>query len=329
MIKKSKIYCAIIILLALLLGIEIYLRLNSDITRVTGKGMFIPDDILGYRLKPGFSSYFETREGEVLASINEKGLRGPSKSYENPEGNKRVLVMGGSIPFGSGFSFEESYTSKLEKKLKAKGEKVEIINGAVPAYQFSQQYDFYKEELYKYNPDVVLLSLVLDDIGELNRSKLKENVIKYDNIQKNEGKIKIAIKKSCYTCVFLYGLYLNEKKKHANHALNAWEDEAIYSNFAEKLSEFSQNLSQSNISLVIVVFPYNQQFTNSLNYTKHPQEKLKALSSGINATYIDILPYLDDRNYKNYYMTDDKIHLNGRGFDKIEPLIYKELASEQ
>jgi hypothetical protein len=287
--------------------------------------MYIPDDSLGYRLKPDFSGYTETRDGKIFISINEKGLRGPEKDYEKPLGTRRILVMGGSIPFGSGVNIEETYVSDIEKRLKGESENIEIINGAVPGYQFSQQYGYYKAELYKYKPDVVLLSLVLDDLIELNTTMLKENVINYDNIQKNDGKLKVLMKKACYTCVFFYGLYLNGKEKHVEYILNSWDNQEIYSNFAEQLSEFSQDLSEKNISLVIVVFPYSQQFTNSLNYTRYPQERLENLSSGINATYVDLLPYLDDENYKDYYMINDNLHLSKEGFTRIEPLIYREL----
>ena len=172
------------------------------------------------------------------------------------------------------------------------------------------------------------MTLVLDDLIELNTTILKENVIKYDNIQKNEAKSVVLIKKSCYTCVYLYGLYLNYPEKHIQQVLKSWSDDNIYSKFEEKAIEFKKNITGNNISLIVLIIPYNQQFSSNLNYSRYPQERLGSLFSGMNVTVIDIIPYLDDDNYKDYYMINDKIHLNSKGFDKIEPIVFEELKKK-
>lgn len=317
----------LLVIIFAFLFLEIYLRINSDITRIKGQGMFLPDDDVGYTLKPGFSEYVEVKGGEVLISINNMGLRGEDRPYEK-EGTQRIVALGGSIPFGSDIEYEDMYLRKLETRLNEEGTDVEVINGALPGYQFNQHYGYYFKELHKYDPDVVLLSLVLDDIMDTNVTYMKETVVAYDNIQQNEGRLEVVVKKACYSCVFFYGLYLNQKEKHVQAVLNVWSDDEIVSRLEDRLAALNANLSAQGIPLIVIVFPYNQQFQHSAGYSTLPQETLKNITDELDITYIDLMPYLDKAHYEEYYLVNDKVHLNNKGFEQIEDILYWTVRSK-
>ncbi len=73
-----------------------------------------------------------TRVREYALSTNSERLRGP-ELRPKAAGAKRVIAIGDSVTHGWGVSFEEAYPAQLERKLRAAGHTVEVINAGVPA----------------------------------------------------------------------------------------------------------------------------------------------------------------------------------------------------
>ena len=83
-------------------------------------------------LAPGFRGELQYGDGApARTSINSLGLRGPEAAARSP-GQRRVLVVGDSLPFGYGVEDDQTFPFHLESRLRATGVDVVVGNAGVP-----------------------------------------------------------------------------------------------------------------------------------------------------------------------------------------------------
>ena len=113
----------------------------------------------GWALRPGIR---ELRVfGDRVLNSNSRGLRGTTEHpYRKPAGTRRVLVFGDSFTFGEDVSDDETYSHHLEQRLSG----VEVLNFGVHGYGHDQMLLYLREEGVKYQPDVVVLGFLYDDM---------------------------------------------------------------------------------------------------------------------------------------------------------------------
>jgi lysophospholipase L1-like esterase len=121
------------------------------------------DSLLGWRPVPGARKYYTAEEQPYLIEINSKGLRDREHAYDKPAGVFRILFLGDSFVFGSG-GVEQS--RRFTELLEASAPGLEVINGGVPGYSPDQELQYFETEGYRYQPDLVVLSLFVNDLPE-------------------------------------------------------------------------------------------------------------------------------------------------------------------
>ncbi len=85
--------------------------------------------ITPFRLHPGARTRLESPEFSHAVVVNGQGLRMDREvAREKPEGFRRILVLGDSFAFGWGVAGSEAFPAILERKLRARGMKVEVLN---------------------------------------------------------------------------------------------------------------------------------------------------------------------------------------------------------
>ena len=97
---------------------------------------------------------------------NSRGYRDRERSFDKSEGIFRVVVIGDSVASGHGVPIENSVASLLEEDLNqtASGEgTVEVVNLSVTGYSTSQQLIVLEREAFRYKPDLIIWSYVLND----------------------------------------------------------------------------------------------------------------------------------------------------------------------
>ncbi|MGQ0645257.1 MAG: SGNH/GDSL hydrolase family protein [Elusimicrobiota bacterium] len=111
-----------------------------------------------YKNAPGY------RTGRI--SINDLGFRGRPISVEKTPGVRRIVCLGDSCTFGA-TADADTYPALLEKNLNAAGAgPVEVINAGVPGYSSWQGLVFWREDVARLKPDVLVLYLGWNDIFE-------------------------------------------------------------------------------------------------------------------------------------------------------------------
>ena len=156
-------------LLAALLAAEIGARLWLGRDFVQGAWVGPPqalcgrfDAELGWANREGSSArVVGSAVGAYDVAINSRGCRGPERDYAKPEGTVRIALLGDSTAWGWGVDGEQAFARLVERAL---GPDVEVINLAVPGYATDQELLVLESEGRRYEPDIVLLALVHNDL---------------------------------------------------------------------------------------------------------------------------------------------------------------------
>jgi hypothetical protein len=123
----------------------------------------IVDEPLGYRNRPGHAG----RHYGATVQINSLGLRGPEIDGTRAPGERRILVLGDSLPFGIGVEYSDSIPALLEQLLNAKappGATFRTVNMGVPSYNTEQQLVQLETVGLPLAPDAVTLIFMYNDI---------------------------------------------------------------------------------------------------------------------------------------------------------------------
>jgi lysophospholipase L1-like esterase len=97
-------------------------------------------------------------------SINSFGFRGKNYSEKKENNTLRIIAVGDSVTFGWGLNDNETFPYFLEKRLnKVCTKNVEVLNFGLPGLSAEEEFDFFKNNGIKLNPDVVIITFVGND----------------------------------------------------------------------------------------------------------------------------------------------------------------------
>ncbi|MBI2454282.1 MAG: SGNH/GDSL hydrolase family protein [Parcubacteria group bacterium] len=305
-------------------------------------GLYIPDDVTGSKYRPGFKGYFPNAPyNKIEIAINSKGLRDLEHDYQKPAGVTRILGLGDSVTFGSGVSFEDTYLRQLEKKLGEAGYKIEVVKTGVNGYDFDQEYAYYLNEGYRYDPDLVILGIVLNDIRPVTAQMIREHKEYQEQLLKAGDKksttkatLSQHVSRYCRLCGLALAVLENWESKvqrqeynleYFNHSLTR-EWRTNYSRYEEKILQLFFQLSNENRKLVLVIFPYLEQLKHSYGLTRMPQDLILETAKTNNIMVVDLMPYLDRLDYKDLFLGGDSMHLNSDGYAIVAQALYDELV---
>lgn len=135
------------------------------------------DPNLGWKLKPGVSGEWN-EEGASFVQVNSEGLRDREHTKAKPPNTLRVAVLGDSFTEAIHVPVEQTFWSKLERKLgnceAVKGRKnVEVINFGVQGYSTAQELMMLRKKVWDYSPDIVILAFFIGNDVINNSPKLE------------------------------------------------------------------------------------------------------------------------------------------------------------
>jgi len=130
----------------------------------------------GLRINQPNSHYrHKSADGTFWFQINSQGMRADHDfSFAKAPGLKRIVSLGDSFTLGYEVNKEETFSNVLEQKLRSNGINVEVLNTGVSGYSNAEELLYLERELFKYSPDVVLLSFAPNDLEDNPRTNLFE-----------------------------------------------------------------------------------------------------------------------------------------------------------
>jgi hypothetical protein len=290
--------------------------------------IFIRDDKLGWKLKPGVKAKWGGEEIE----INQKGLRGPELPYEKNKETTRILYLGDSVTFGFRLpSYEVTYPYEVEKLLKTiTSRKIETINAGVDGYSPWQYYGFLSDEGIKYNPDLVIVGFFLNDVTEQFELKRFGGVWDGFQLSKSYYSLDDWLKHNVGLYAFIYNMktklkFGSDVKQGAlNREIIDVGDLALHPDSLKVQKAWSVTLKDlekityfckiEKIPVVIVIFPFRFQFDDPTSLSS-PQNMILSFAKKENVLALDLLPLLHD------LVVDKSVKLDDLFFDHGHPKI--------
>ncbi|HYB13547.1 MAG TPA: hypothetical protein VEG67_08745 [Myxococcota bacterium] len=162
------------LLLLFLLG-EAALRLApwwSDRSGDPPFNPYRPDGRTGFALRPGADTVHSTKEFSVAVHVNALGLRGPERTLGKPPHTARILVLGDSFAFGFGVGQEETFSAELERLLRERGFRVEVLSSGVPGWSLDNELVYLRTEGFDLEPDLILVATCENDLSDLAWNRL-------------------------------------------------------------------------------------------------------------------------------------------------------------
>lgn len=126
------------------------------------------DEQLGWIMKPHQHAFTVDKP----VTTNSLGFRSPEIPSRKPPGVLRVLCLGDSQTFGNGVAQDRTYPARLQARMFAAADAppVEVINTGVQGWDPVQEVDLLERVAPLLQPDVVILGINLNDIGDAVRT---------------------------------------------------------------------------------------------------------------------------------------------------------------
>ena len=299
-----------------------------------GRGVYVKDEELEYKMKPNFKGTYTGAEFAVEFSTNPQGFR---SSEFNINDSNIILMLGDSITMGHGVEKNETVSYILQNEL----ENYKIYNLGVSGYSLVQFEKQLEQMLPLYKPNLTIVNLYLgNDIQEscgLLVRKIDEFGYRDDNIvdpdmpllQKGTIKIKLVLAKS-KAIVFFYTkwrqLYQKSTGKHSTLLMFEPTDSPIkeecYGITKDYLNEIKYSTEYYNTTLVVVFIPAYYQvqkekieaLTKKYNIDLYLlNKKMHAICEELNLDCLDLTQTFIELDAKNqvYFPIDG--HWNKRG----------------
>jgi len=304
------------------------------------------DKDLDWKLRPNADDEW----GNVRVKINSKGLVGPELDYSKRPGIKRILYLGDSVTFGYrmkryNLSFPYHMEYILEHKLNYE---IETVNASVGGYSPWQEYIVLSTEGIKYDPDLVVVSFVLNDVtaklgllrfgGTGEGFQLDHSVTgTIDRLAEVSGIFYFAKRISArirFGSNIQQGARQREAMDVADVVYNPTHEDIqeAWQVTLQDLGNIFDYAKEKDLPIVLAIFPFSFQFYDVENRST-PQRILRKFAADNNVPVIDLLPILFRRlktegaKPESYFM--DPKHLSERGHEVVAEVLADFILSEK
>jgi lysophospholipase L1-like esterase len=117
-------------------------------------------DGTSWRYRPGFAG---SVLGPTEVHIGPLGSR--LAAEERLEGFPRVVIFGDSVTFGQGVTAGETFSAKLEARLRGEWPAVEVLNFGVQGHSIAMEVEHVADRFHVTQPTVVVLAFGSDDLN--------------------------------------------------------------------------------------------------------------------------------------------------------------------
>jgi lysophospholipase L1-like esterase len=295
-------YAALAVILGLAL-IELGLRLagyrplprapvthNQEILHQYTK--FRPSSTLTWELVPGWSG----QEGGSDVVINSHGLRERELPLAKPAGTRRILCLGDSVAFGHWVEAEEAFPRQLEQALSGQlPSSLQVINAGVPGYSSFQELRWLEEKGWDYQPDLIVVSFVLNDVVERYLTMAAyggaHTILGVDTTVSMNA-LSRALRRTAFHR-FVVGLMKGQARRREVYSVSRLFADPLPAEIQQawqlteaELSGLAASARAHNVPLWLVAFPFRFQIQDQL--PPHPQQRLGEWAAGQGIPYVDL-----------------------------------------
>jgi HEAT repeat protein len=181
--------------------------------------------------------------------FNADGVRDRTHAVEKPEGTWRVVFLGDSVTLGDGIKPDQAFPQQLQARLDAEGRPVEVFNVALLGWSTRQERIAYQRIVRRYQPDVVVLAVCLNDIPELQNNLTRPRPL-LAWLHRHSALVRVLVNASGREIASVEELFTAHDSKKVQDALVRF--------FAE-VRALRGEVQADGARLALVVFPFRFQ----------------------------------------------------------------------
>ena len=148
---------SLVIILAML---EIYFRVFDPQSLRLSR----PDAVLGWNHIPNTLGFWRKSCFSSELKFNSEGMRDIEHAHEKPQGTYRIVVIGDSYVTAQEVAFNETFVRQLQHDLIRRGKNIDVLGFGVRGFGTDQEYLLLGNYALKYDPDLVILTFVSNDV---------------------------------------------------------------------------------------------------------------------------------------------------------------------
>lgn len=254
-----------------------------------------------YELKPGASVEIQGR----MQRINAHGMRDREVSMQKAPGRFRIAVVGDSFTFGWRVFLEDCYVKQLEKLLNDRADRpdsFEVLNFGVCGYNTEQQMILLEEKVLAFDPDLVIVGFVTNDIMlpasplalffldrhdpvEVDRLRRAERLLVRHLPRQAEEILPPWLSWSRLACTLSQRI---EETRRGDLIANYYDDEEMWTALRFSLRDVKSLLQRRQIPVFVALFPEDlRELSRATRIAIH--EKLRFALGAMEFPFVDLL----------------------------------------
>ena len=227
---------------------------------------------------PGIDAYAGNqainRRNQAFAMSNPWGFTDKPRATAKPKGTYRIAVLGDSFIWGDGLPYEQVWSHKLEQKILAEYNDVEVMSWGRCGWSTLDEFNFYKQHGKDYNIDLLIIGWVDND----------PDVGKYKQVAAIDPKIKYPLVWKIYPALAQRWANAEEGNNY-----NAWNDSLFTTSnlkaYGQLLDTMKVFFDDRNVKLLYVLTPGGLNQDTKTNFLK-----VERVLANTGAEYLDLLP---------------------------------------
>jgi lysophospholipase L1-like esterase len=130
--------------------------------------LFMPDPVIGFRLRPNARTRFVTAEFDTEIAINAQGVRDDADVGPKPANERRIVVLGDSLVLSVQVDRQQTFCQLLEDRLNRAGGPIRyrVINAGVQGYGPVEELLFFRQVARAFQPDLVITAVFVGNDAE-------------------------------------------------------------------------------------------------------------------------------------------------------------------
>lgn len=239
-----------------------------------------PNSDLIYIYPDNPRQYFD-KGNKVTGRINKLGFRGKDTKIQKPAGITRILFTGDSFTLGMGVRDEHTLPVQFDNALKEKGfTSIETLNFGVTASNTAEQIVFLENYAIRFQPDVVILVVFLNDA---NRRGISNFISRSDILRKYR-------RKSYFINAFAGGIErMSTHQRMVRHYREGYEEDSDgWQSIQTSLKKAKSLSNDRGFELFVSVYPALYSLDDNYPF-KEIHAKLNDFCSAENIAFIDLL----------------------------------------
>lgn len=267
----------------------------------------------------GTQKEVHVQKNHFTFKLNSNGFRGEEWSADQKK--KNVLVLGDSYVFGWGVDEHQTFPAILQMQL---GNRYQVWNSGIPSYNTSQELATLQEILNLFQPDLIILGIVMNDASPVQIGNLipPQVVYKYE-ILWIWSEIKTFVN---YFFPKNQPYFEDLKYKASSSYLTEFDQSGHgWRNLKESFNEIVKICAEKKIPFNAIIFPdFTRAFDESYPYLSiHSQ--LLTLDKNPPMVF-DMFPIFKGKDSKEYRVSWDG-HPNDKAFDLVSQFLVPKIKN--